>query len=221
MSCARFWLACRILASPSGEATQHTPPTLGRPNKKGKKKMRKELEVAAKNTVWRYIWLRAIYCDVEFKNSLEAKIFYESLMCAHYVRDALIRELSESGYEWILNRSHEYILSKYSTEYPELCLILCALMPFGTISPIGLSGDLALGSCVNRIFGTSCDSPLYHANFEALNIPIIRITDSVFTIGTNQPQFSTIDDIEDYYRDEKRIEEITKMCMFWIRKFYK
>ena len=40
--------------------------------------MRKELEVAAKNTTWRYIWLRAIYVDGP--NTLECAIFHESLM---------------------------------------------------------------------------------------------------------------------------------------------
>ena len=182
--------------------------------------MRKELKVAAKNTIWWYFGLRAIYCDVDLKNSLEAKIFYESLMCAYYVRNIVFEELSESGEEWLLNRSSEYIMDKYSTEYPELCLILCALMPFGTISTIGLWRDFAHRPLADYVFGTSCDSPLYNVDFYSKNIPVIRITNSVFTLGTNQPQFSTIDDIEDYYRDEARIEEIAKMCMFWIRKFY-
>ena len=183
--------------------------------------MRKELEVAAKNTIWWHFGLRAVYCHVgDLENSLEAEIFYESLMCAYYVRNSIIEKLSEGGDEWLLNRSPEYILSKYSTEYPELCLILCALMPFGTISPIGLSSDLAYRPCANYIFGASCDSPLHNVDFYSKQIPIIRITDDIFTLGTNQPKFSTIDDIEDYYRDEKRIAEIAKMCMLWIRKFY-
>lgn len=181
--------------------------------------MRKELEVAAKNTVWRYIWLRAIYCDGP--DTLECAIFHESLMCAYYVRNIVLEELSESGAELLPNRSPEYIMSKYSTEYPELCLILLNLGPFGPTSPIGLSSDFVLRSCATYVFGAHYDSPLYHANFEALNIPIIRITNSIFTLGTNQPRFSTIDDVRNYYRNDARIEEIAKMCMFWIRKFYR
>ena len=184
--------------------------------------MRKELAVAAKDTHWWYFGLRAVYLGDEkgIENSIEATIFYESLMCAYYARNIVIEELSESGDEWILNRSPEYILSKYSTEYPELCLILCALMPFGTISPIGLWQDSVHRPPADYIFGAHYESPLHNANFEALNIPIIRITDSVFALGTNQPQFSTIGDVKDYYGDEARIEEIARMCMFWIRKFY-
>ena len=179
--------------------------------------MREELKVAARNTVWRYIWLRAIYCDGP--NTLECAIFHESLMCAYYVRNSIIEELSESGDEWLLNRSPEYILSKYSTEYPELCLILLNLGPFGPLSPIGAATDLALGSCVDYVFGTRYESPLHNVDFYSKQIPVIRITDSVFTLGTNQPRFSTIDDVRDYYRHDARIEEIAKMCMFWIRKF--
>ena len=185
--------------------------------------MRKELEVAAKNTRWWHFGLRAVYFGDEngMENSLEAKIFYESLMCAYYVRNIVFEELSESGFEWILNRSPEYILSKYSTEYPELCLILCALMPFGTISPIGLTSDLAIRSCASYIFGTHYESPLHNVDFYAKNIPIIRITNSVFALGTDTPQFNSIDDVKNYYSNEERIEEIAKMCMFWIRKFYR
>ena len=185
--------------------------------------MRKESEVAAKNTIWWHFGLRAIYCRCGniVENSLEATIFYESLMCAYYVRDIVFKELCESYGVWLINRSPEYILSKYSSKYPELCLILCALMPFGTISPVGMASDFDYRSCANYVFGTHYESPLYNADFYSKKIPIIRITDSVFTLGTNQPQFSTIDDVEDYYRDDARIEEIAKMCLFWIRKFYR
>ena len=184
--------------------------------------MRKELKVAAKNTHWWHFGLRALYfCDENgIENSLEDTIYRESLLFTYYVRNIVIEELAESGEEWLLNRSPEYIMDKYSTEYPELCLILFHLSLFGPLSPIGLSCDLVLGSCVNRIFGTHYESPLHNVDFYSKGIPIIRITDSVFTLGTNQPQFSTIDDVKNYYRDEARIEEIAKMCMFWIRKFY-
>ena len=183
--------------------------------------MRKELEVAAENTHWWYFGLRAVYFGDEYgiENSIEATIFYESLMCAYYVRNIVIEELSESGAEWLLNRSPEYIIDKYSYEYPELCLILCALMPFGTISPIGLWQDLRRGP-VDRIFGISHDSPLHNVDFYSKNIPVIRITDSVFTLGTDQPQFNSVSDVKNYYQNDERIEEIAKMCMFWIKKFY-
>lgn len=181
--------------------------------------MRKELKVAAENTVWRYVWLRAIYCDGP--NTLECAIFHESLMCAYYARNIVFEELTESGEGGLLNRSPEYIIDKYSYEYPELCLILCSLGPYGPLSPIGLSTDFVRRHAAYSIFGISHDSPLHNVDFYSKNIPIIRIKHNIFTLGTNQPQFSTIDDVQDYYRHEARIEEIAKMCLFWIRKFYK
>ena len=182
------------------------------------RKIREELEVAARNTTWRYIWLRAIYIDGP--NTLECAIFHESLMCAYYVRNLLIEILCEDYDAMLLNHSPEYILRKYSSDYPELCLILLNLGPFGPLSPLGLSSDFVWRSEANYVFGASCDSPLYRTDFYSKNIPIIRITNSIFTIGTDQPQFLTVDDVKNYYRDDKRIEEIAKMCMFWIRKFY-
>ena len=176
------------------------------------------MKVAAKNTVWNYIWLRAIYFDGP--NTLEYAIFHESLMCAYYVRNILVWELHESYGPMLLNHSPEWLIDKYSIEYPELCLILCNLGPFGPLSPIGLSDDFVRRADVDRIFGMTFDSPFHNVDFYSRQIPIIRITDSVFTIGTNQPRFSTIDDVRDYYRHEARIEEIARMCMFWIRKFY-
>lgn len=182
------------------------------------RKIREELEVAAKNTTWQYIWLRAIYTDGP--NTLECSIFHESLMCAYYVRNLVIEILHDEFDTMLLNHSPEYILRKYSTDYPELCLILLNLGPFGPLSTAGLSSDFVWVSEANYVFGASCDSPLYRADFYAKNIPIIRITDNIFTIGTNQPQFTTVSDVKNYYRDKARIAEIAKMCRFWIRKFY-
>ena len=181
-------------------------------------KIREEMEVAAKNTIWRHIWLRAIYIDGP--NTIECAIFHESLMCAYYVRNSLIEILHEEYHTMLLNHSPEYLIDKYSTDYPELCLILCNLGPFGPLSPVGIASDFVRRGGAYRIFGTSCDSPLYRADFYSKNIPIIRITDNIFTLGTDQPRFSTIDDVKNYYRNKARIEEIVKMCEFWIRKFY-
>ena len=184
--------------------------------------MREELKVAAKNTHWWHFGLRALYFGEEncAKNSLEDTIYRESLLFTYYVRDIVFEELSESGEGSLLNRSPEYIIDEYSYEYPELCLILCHLSIFGPLSPIGLATDFVRRAAVYRIFGTSCDSPLHNVDFYSENIPIIRITPYVFTLGTNQPQFSTVDDVRDYYCHEARIEEAAKMCLFWIRKFY-
>ena len=182
------------------------------------RKIREELKVAAKNTTWRYVWLRAIYIDG--LNTLECAIFHESLMCAYYVRNLVVEMLHDEFDTMLLNRSVEYILRKYSTEYPELCLILLNLGPFGPLSPLGLDSDFVWGCEANYVFGTRRDSPLYRTDFYSKKIPVIRITNSIFTLGTNQPQFSTIDDVKNYYRDDTRIEEIAKMCEFWIRKFY-
>ena len=182
--------------------------------------MSREVEVAAKNTMWLHFGLRAVYFGDEYdlENSMERTIFRESIWCGYHVVNAVIDGLYEDCDLSLLNIPQEYILREYSKEYPELCLILCFLHPSGTLSPIGLSGDLLVGA--TRVFGTCCDSPLCDADFYAKNIPIIRITDNIFTLGTNQPRFSTIDDVKNYYRDKARIAEIAKMCMFWIRKFY-
>ena len=180
--------------------------------------MRKELKVAAKNTTWRYIWLRAIYTDGP--NTLECAIFHESLMCAYYVRNSVIEILREEYDTMLLNHSPEYFIDKYSDDYPELCLILCHLGPFGPLSPAGLSSDFVRRGGAYRIFGVALDSPLHDVDFYAKNIPIIRITPNVFTLGTNQPRFLTIDDVKNYYRDDARIEEIADLCEFWIRKLY-
>ena len=184
------------------------------------RKMREELEVAAKNTMWLHFGLRAVYFGDEYGlgNSMEKTIFCESLWCGYHTANAVIDGLCKDCDLTLLNLRWEYILMEYFKEYPELCLILCFLCLSGPLSPIGLSGDSLIAA--DRVFGTFCDSPLYRADFYSKNIPVIRITDSIFTLGTNQPQFSTIDDVRDYYRDEERIEEIAKMCMFWIRKFY-
>ena len=181
-------------------------------------KIREEVKVAAKNTTWRYVWLRAVYLDGP--NTLECAIFHESLMCTYYVRNLVVEMLHDEFDTMLLNRSVEYILRKYSTEYPELCLILLNLGPFGPLSPLGLDSDFVWRCEANYVFVASCNSPLYRTDFYSKKIPVIRITNSIFTLGTNQPQFSTIDDTKNYYRDDKRIEEIAKMCMLWIRKFY-
>ena len=180
--------------------------------------MREELEVAAKNTTWRYIWMRAIYIDGP--NTLECSIFHESLMCAYYVRNLVSEILHEEYDTMLLNHSLEYFIDKYSDDYPELCLILCNLGPFGPLSPAGIASDFVRRGGAYRIFGISNDSPLHDVDFYAKNIPIIRITDNVFTLGTNQPRFSTIDDVKNYYRNEERIEEIANLCELWIRKLY-
>lgn len=184
--------------------------------------MREELKVAAKNTHWWYFGLRALYFGDENgeDNSIEDTIYRESLLCSHYVRNIVFEELSESGEEWLLNRSPEYIMDKYSIEYTELCLILFHLSLLGPLSPLGVALDLAVRGPVNRIFGTRINSPLHNVDFYSKNIPIIRITNHIFTLGTDQPRFDTVSDVKNYYRNDERIEEIAKMCMFWIRKFY-
>ena len=186
------------------------------------RKMRKELEVAAKNTTWLHFGLRALYFGDEYglENSMEKTIFRESIRCSCHVANAVIDGLCGDCDLSLLNITQEYILREYSKEYPELCLILCFLRPSGPLSPLGLGSDFAWRREANYVFGASCDSPLYRVDFYAKNIPVIRITNSIFTLGTNQPRFSTIDDVRDYYRHESRIEEIARMCTFWLRKFY-
>ena len=183
--------------------------------------MRKELEVAARNTRWYHAGLRSFYIPEEniAGNSIGSAIYSESLMCGMAVHNSLADELCSDGYGIsLLGHSPEYILRQYYKEYPELCLILCNLALMGATSPVGANW---LSVDANYIFGISHSSPLYHADFYAKNIPIIRITKYVFTLGTNQPQFSTVADVKNYYRDKERIEEISSLCLFWIGKFYK
>lgn len=183
--------------------------------------MREELKVAAENTMWLHFGLRAVYFGDEYgiENSIEKAILLESIRCGYDVSNAVINKSHKDCDLSLLNLHCEYILREYSMEYPELCLILCFLATSGPLSPIGLSGDLLIAA--TRVFGTLCDSPLYQADFYAKNIPVIRITHDIFTLGTNQPQFKSVSDVKNYYRDRARTEEIAKMCIFWIRKFYK
>lgn len=182
--------------------------------------MSKELEVAARNTMWLHFGLRAVYFGDEYgiENSMEKAIFRESLSCNYDVANAVIDGLCGDCDLLLLNLCQEYILREYSKEYPELCLILCFLRPSGPLSPVGCSGDSLIAA--TRVFGALRNSPLYRADFYSKNIPVIRITPDVFTLGTNQPQFNTVADVKNYYRDKARIKEISKLCMFWIRKFY-
>ena len=182
--------------------------------------MRKELKVAAKNTMWLHFGLRAVYFGDEYglDNSMERTIFQQSIRCGYHVSNAVIDGLCKDCDLSLLNIPQEYILREYSKEYPELCLILCFLRPSGTLSPIGLSGDLLVAA--TRVFGISNDSPLHDVDFYAKNIPIIRITDNIFTLGTNQPRFDTVADVKNYYRNKARIAEIANLCEFWLRKFY-
>ena len=185
--------------------------------------MSKELEVAAENTHWLHFGMRSICHPKDFglENSIESAIYQESLMMACGVRNDVADELNSEGYGVsLLNHSPEYIISKYSIEYPELCLILCHLTLFGPRSPIGATSDWILRGDVNYIFGTSCNSPLHCANFYRKCIPVIRITNSVFTLGVDLPHFNTVSDVRNYYRDDARIKEIVELCMFWLRKFY-
>lgn len=185
--------------------------------------MGKELKVAAKNTHWLHFGIRSL-ChpnDFEAENSIEFAIYKESLMLACGVRNVVADELNSDGYGLsLLNHSPEYIMEKYSIEYPELCLILFHLSLFGPLSPLGVASDWILRHDIDYIFGASRNSPLHCANFYRKCIPVIRITSNVFTLGTNQPQFSTVNDVKNYYRDDARIDEIAELCMFWIRKFY-
>lgn len=183
--------------------------------------MQEELKVATENTMWLHFGPRAIYFGDEFgiENSIEKAIFRESIRCTCRAFNAVIDGSHKDCDLSLLNFHCDYILREYSSEYPELCLILCFLAVSGPLSPIGLSGDLLVAA--TRVFGTLRDSPLYQADFYSLGIPVIRITPDVFTLGTNQPQFNTVTDVRNYYRDRARIEEIAKMCTFWIKKFYK
>lgn len=72
----------------------------------------------------------------------------------------------------------------------------------------------------NALFGSPCNSLMWEKCADkSKSLPFIRIRYNLSTLGTNLPQFSTVADVEKYYRNDKRIAEIAKLCEFWLSQF--
>ena len=158
--------------------------------------MSKELEYAAKNSIWRDEGARSFYIDTKDpKKMLSMGVFIASM----YFARAVERKVGKS-FGFLHEIQAQEVLNKYYKEYPELCLILCHLKIHGPLCLIG--------------YPPFCD-----IDFKSKSLPIIRITPAVTTLGTNLPRFRTSNDVVAYYEDPARIAETATLCGFWLSKF--
>ena len=158
--------------------------------------MSRKSEYATKNSIWRDEGARSFYVDTKDpKKMLSMGIFIASM---YFARD--VEKKVERDFGFLHEIQAQEVLNKYYEEYPELCLVLCHLEIHGPLCLIE-------------------DSPFCDIDFKSKSLPIIRITPSVTTLGTNLPRFRTDDDVTSYYEDPARIEETATLCKFWLRKF--
>ena len=138
-------------------------------------------------------------------------------MCAK-----IIPLLSEKSRAIIGAKSHE-VLSHYSFPLAAFRIYahLSSLCPIALCCAWGENVAKKLGlSRANALFGSPCNSLMWEKCADkSKSLPFIRIRYNLSTLGTNLPQFSTVADVERYYRDDARIAEIATLCEFWLSQF--
>ena len=138
-------------------------------------------------------------------------------MCAK-----IIPLLSEKSRAIIGAKSHE-VLSHYSFPLAAFRIYahLSSLCPISLCCAWGENVAKKLGlSRANALFGSPCNSLMWEKCADkSKSLPFIRIRYNLSTLGTNLPQFSTVADVEKYYRDDARIAEIATLCEFWLSQF--
>lgn len=138
-------------------------------------------------------------------------------MCAK-----IIPMLSEKSRAIIGAKSHE-VLSHYSFPLAafRIYVHLSSLCPISLCCAWGENAAKKLGlSRANALFGSPCNSLMWEKCADkSKSLPFIRIRYNLSTLGTNLPQFSTVADVERYYRDDARIAEIATLCEFWLSQF--
>lgn len=138
-------------------------------------------------------------------------------MCAK-----IIPMLSEKSRAIIGMKSHE-VISRYSFPLAAFRIYahLSSLCPIAPCCAWGEAVAKKLGLArANALFGSPCNSLMWEKCADkSKSLPFIRIRHNLSTLGTNLPQFSTVADIERYYRDDKRIAEIATLCEFWLSQF--
>ena len=138
-------------------------------------------------------------------------------MCAK-----IIPLLSEKSRAIIGAKSHE-VLTHYSFPLAAFRIYahLSSLCPISLCCAWGENIAKKLGlSRANALFGSPCNSLMWEKCADkSKSLPFIRIRYNLSTLGTNLPQFSTVADVERYYRDDARIAEIATLCEFWLSQF--
>ena len=138
-------------------------------------------------------------------------------MCAK-----IIPMLSEKSRAIIGAKSHE-VLTHYSFPLAAFRVYahLSSLCPISLCCAWGENVAKKLGlTRANALFGSPCNSLMWEKCADkSKSLPFIRIRYNLSTLGTNLPQFSTVADVERYYRDDARIAEIATLCEFWLSQF--
>lgn len=138
-------------------------------------------------------------------------------MCAK-----IIPMLSEKSRAIIAMKSQE-VISRYSFPLAAFRIYahLSSLCPIALCCAWGENIAKKLGLArANALFGSPCNSLMWEKCADkSKSLPFIRIRYNLSTLGTNLPQFSTVADVEKYYRDDKRIAEIATLCEFWLSQF--
>ena len=138
-------------------------------------------------------------------------------MCAK-----IIPMLSEKSREIIGAKAQE-VIGHYSFPLAafRIYVHLSSLCPIALCCAWGENVAKKLGLArANALFGSPCNSLMWEKCADkSKSLPFIRIRYNLSTLGTNLPQFSTVADVEKYYRDDKRITEIATLCEFWLSQF--
>lgn len=138
-------------------------------------------------------------------------------MCAKII--PLLSEKSRA----IIGAKSQEVISRYSFPLAAFRIYahLSSLCPIALCCAWGEAVAKKLGlSRANALFGSPCNSLMWEKCADkSKSLPFIRIRYNLSTLGTNLPQFSTVADVEKYYRSDKRIAEIATLCEFWLSQF--
>lgn len=138
-------------------------------------------------------------------------------MCAKII--PLLSEKSRT----IIGMKSQEVIARYSFPLAafRIYVHLSSLCPIALCCAWGENAAKKLGLArANALFGSPCNSLMWEKCADkSKSLPFIRIRYNLSTLGTNLPQFSTVADVEKYYRSDKRIAEIATLCEFWLAQF--
>lgn len=134
----------------------------------------------------------------------------------------IIPMLSEKSRAVVGAKPHE-VLAKYSFPLAAFRIYahLSSLCPIALCCAWGENMAKRLGLArANALFGSPCNSLMWEKCADkSKSLPFIRIRYNLSTLGTSLPRFDAVSDVEAYYRDPARIEEIANLCEFWLSQF--
>ena len=213
-ACLEKWLSENAAATEQEATTSRAPRIFGAakmtaPQKSGKA----DRTYAAPQSEWLMSGLTPVPQD-----DLAKSIKIESAK----MTATIIQMLSEKSRDIISTKPHE-VASKYSFPLSafRIYVHLQSLAPISLCCSWGENMAKKLGLArANALFGSPCNSLMWEKCADkSRSIPFIRIRYNLSTLGTSLPQFSTIADVESYYRDPARITEIANLCEFWLSQF--